>query len=69
MFVAGSESLDILQKIQYGDDRLLDWARNSHWSDGKTARQACMELFEDVHAFTSGNEQNDDITIMTIKYK
>ena len=69
LYTDGVTEAEKADKSQYGDDRLLDWARNSHWSDGKTARQACMELFEDVHAFTSGNEQNDDITIMTIKYK
>ena len=30
---------------------------------------ACRNLLDDVQKFTAGNEQNDDITIMSIKLK
>lgn len=67
LYTDGVTEAERADKSQYGDDRLLNWARNSLASDSRTAEQDCMDLFEDVQRFTEGNEQNDDITIMTIK--
>lgn len=52
---------------QYGEPRLLEWA-NAASRTGMTAEQAARNLFDNVKSFTAGNEQNDDITIMTIQY-
>ena len=54
-------------KEQYGNDRLLAWANGQNQEE--SAETACGLLFSDVKSFVEGNEQNDDITIMTIKYK
>lgn len=49
---------------QYGEDRLLDFARKSM---AIKEPEACTKaLLQDVKDFTNGNEQNDDITILTI---
>ncbi|MBP9987330.1 MAG: SpoIIE family protein phosphatase [Bacteroidales bacterium] len=52
---------------QYGEERLLRWAA-AHIGHG-SACDTCNTLVDDVHAFTDGNNQNDDITVMTIKIK
>lgn len=54
-------------KDQYGNDRLLAWANSQNQEE--SAQTACEMLYSDVKTFVEGNEQNDDITIMTIKYK
>ena len=54
-------------KEQFSEARLLDWCRSHGECNG--AEDACELLYKTVKEFTSGNEQNDDITIMTIKYK
>lgn len=66
LYTDGVTEAERADKSQYGDDRLLDWARNSLTAKGQTAEQACTALYDDLHRFTEGNEQNDDITIMTI---
>ena len=49
---------------QYGEDRLLDFARKSM---AIKEPEACTKaLLQDVKDFTNGNDQNDDITILTI---
>lgn len=52
-------------KVQYGRERLLSWLEN--YDRTQSAEAHCHALMDDVHAFVEGNEQNDDITIMTIK--
>ena len=54
-------------KEQYGNDRLLAWTAMQDQEE--SAETACNLLYSDVKNFVEGNEQNDDITIMTIKYK
>lgn len=52
---------------QYGEERLIDWASTI---DREASSAAVREsLFSDIKDFTRGNEQNDDVTIMVIKYK
>ena len=55
-------------KAQYGEERLLKWAKASI-DTCRSAEEACQSLMDSVHEFTAGNAQNDDITIMTIKIK
>lgn len=51
---------------QYGEDRLKAFAISNRRLDG--TGELCEKLLQEIHSFTEGNEQNDDITIMTIKY-
>ena len=50
---------------QFGEDRLIEWSEKKCplFSD---SGEACEDLYSTVKQFTDGNEQNDDITIMTI---
>lgn len=53
-------------KVQYGEERLLEWA--SGISCESEAGSIADSLLNSVREFTCGNEQNDDITIMIIKF-
>jgi len=66
LYTDGVTEAETASLDQYGEARLLEWAKNSirHAQDANSAAQS---LLEDVHAFTGHNEQNDDITILTIK--
>lgn len=68
LYTDGVTEAERADKAQYGEARLLSWAEQAG-KDGDDPRQACDALVNDVRSFTEGNEQNDDITIMTIKYK
>ena len=50
------------EKVFYGEDTLLEWARHDYGS----ARETCESLLEAVSAFRGKALQNDDIAIMTI---
>ena len=67
MYTDGVSEAERFDKSQYGNDRLLAWAKTSEKSENE--EQACYSLLKDVQKFTDGNEQNDDITIMSIKLK
>lgn len=67
LYTDGVTEAEKADKSQYGDARLLEWAGSA----GKIyhgAKEACDGLYASVKEFTDGNDQNDDITIMTIKY-
>lgn len=51
---------------QYGEQRLIQCAREH---SGKSAEEFIEALNRDVAAFTGGNAQNDDITVVAIKEK
>lgn len=51
-------------KAQYGEDRLIDFASNI--KAGATSREVVESLMSNVKAFAAGNDQNDDITILTV---
>ncbi len=64
VYTDGVTEAENAEKEQYGEERLLEFARKSLVI---TEAKACTEaLLKDVNMFTAGNEQNDDITIMTI---
>ncbi len=67
LYTDGVTEAERSDKQQFGDAALLEWAR-SH-SGLATQKEACCNLLDAVHTFTEGNEQNDDITIMTLKIK
>ncbi len=49
----------------YGEQRLLEQAA-AH--AGLETRDLCARLGEDVHAFASGADQSDDITLLALRY-
>lgn len=67
LYTDGVSEAERADKSQYGNDRLIEWAKSSHAiGDEETV---CKNLYTDVQEFVAGNEQNDDITIMSIKLK
>ena len=52
-------------KEQFGETALLAWAENLNASASSEA--AVIDLYSEVRRFARGEEQNDDITIMSIK--
>lgn len=64
LYTDGVTEAEKANKEQYGNERLLAWAENNSHS---SAVNACNNLYEDVLQFAEGNEQYDDITIMTMK--
>ena len=67
LYTDGVSEAERADKSQYGNDRLIEWAKSSHAIDDEET--VCMNLYADVQEFVAGNEQNDDITIMSIKLK
>ena len=67
LYTDGVTEAERADKEQYGNERLLAWAANTKLYHG--AKEACEGLLNVVKDFVKGNEQNDDITIMTIKLK
>lgn len=67
LYTDGVSEAENRSKDQFGEDRLIRWA-------GEVAPQchgadvACKSLQSTVAGFVDGAEQNDDITIMTLKY-
>jgi len=49
----------------YGEQRLIDQAAALGQLD---TRELCARLSEDVHAFASGADQSDDITLLALRY-
>ncbi len=52
-------------KNQYGEDRLIEFA--SSLSPDTPSQEFIEKLTESMKSFTNGNDQNDDITIMSVK--
>ena len=55
---------------QYGEDRLMDWAKNLIETSRETSSQEkdiVESLYDSVKTFAEGNQQNDDITIVSLK--
>ncbi|MBQ0086060.1 MAG: SpoIIE family protein phosphatase [Bacteroidales bacterium] len=65
IYTDGVTEAEKADKTQFGEDRLIEWSENrcTLFSD---SGEACEDLYSTVKQFTDGNEQNDDITIMTI---
>ena len=65
LYTDGISEAENAQKELFGDDRLLAYAAVA---DGKASSKEFSEgLLGKVREFTAGNEQNDDITILSIK--
>ena len=67
LYTDGVTEAERSDKSQYGEERLLDWAKSSVAIESEKA--VCKQLYDDVKSFVGDNEQNDDITIMSIKLK
>ena len=59
-----TEAMNPVQEL-YGEARLLEHLAEH---DGLDVRAACQALAADVHAFASGAEQSDDITMLVLRY-
>ena len=58
-----NEAEDTEQK-QFGDDRLLEILRNTHF---ESARQVVKTLYNEVRAHRHGAESNDDLTMLCLR--
>lgn len=54
----------------YGDERLMEWAKHAVETFPESSPQEqniVKSLYDSVQAFTDGNPQNDDITIVSLR--
>lgn len=65
LYTDGVTEAEAADKSQFGDEALLAWAESV--SSEKSAEQTVEDLISKVKEFTNGNDQNDDITILSIK--
>ena len=66
LYTDGVTEAECDDRLQYGEERLLAWA--GHSLARLSAAEVCEGLYEDVRDFAANAPQNDDITILTIKY-
>lgn len=64
LYTDGVTEAEDASKQFYGDDRLLSWARSVETNGEESYTES---LLTDVKSFVKDNEQNDDITIMTVE--
>ena len=64
IYTDGLNEAENPQKEQYGDDRLLEFLRNTHFD---TAQQVIEALKAEVETHRNGAEPNDDLTMMCLK--
>ena len=69
-YTDGVTEAEKADKSQYGEERLMAWAKNLEETFPETRPQE-MTIVESLHnsvkAFAEGNPQNDDITIVSLK--
>lgn len=67
-YTDGVNEAEKADKSMYGNDRLLAYVSSPKVrASATTEREVVDGLLESVTAFTDGNPQNDDITIMSVK--
>lgn len=66
LYTDGVTEAERADKEQYGEERLLAWAENRGTTG--TEQEVVEALYKSVKEYTDGNPQNDDITIMSLKY-
>lgn len=67
-YTDGVSEAERADKCLYGNERLLAYAASQTVRSANTTEREVVEgLMDSVKAFTDGNAQNDDITIMSIK--
>ena len=64
IYTDGLNEAENPQKEQFGDDRLLDILRNTHFD---TAQQVIETLKAEVETHRNGAEPNDDLTMMCLR--
>ena len=67
LYTDGITEAERADYAQYGEDRLIEWMSKA--APGMSSPDMCESLFGNVKEFTEGNDQNDDMTIMAIKFK
>ena len=68
LYTDGVTEAEHADHSQYGEKRLLQWASSPEVQNPQTTPQQVVDsLLDSVHDFTSGNLQNDDITIMGVR--
>ena len=67
LYTDGVTEAETASADQFGEERLLEWAGGIDRS--RSAHDLTDDLNSSVREFAAGNDQNDDITIMTIKYR
>lgn len=65
IYTDGVSEAENVDKDQYGEDRLIEFAGSQDTS--LTSEEFVNNLLASVKAFTGENDQNDDITIMSVK--
>jgi len=65
LYTDGVTEAETRRKDLYGEDRLIDFANNINPDD--SSMDVVHQLMASVKSFTADNDQNDDITIMSIK--
>lgn len=65
LYTDGVTEAEDIDKNQYGEERLLEFVRNIPEND--SSEDVINNLFSSVKAFTGENEQNDDITVLTVR--
>lgn len=64
LYTDGLNEAENLQQEQFGDERLLEVLRHSHWS---SARNMVETLGAKVEEHRNGAESNDDLTMLCLK--
>ena len=67
LYTDGVTEAEASDKSQYGEERLLQFASSRPVSE--SSEKFVSGLLDSVREFTAGNDQNDDITIMSIKFQ
>jgi len=64
IYTDGLNEAENPQQEQFGDDRILDILRNTHFD---SAQQVIETLASEVEHFRNGAEPNDDLTMMCLR--
>lgn len=71
-YTDGVTEAEKADQSQFGEERLMAWAKNLVETSPKTSPQeknVVENLYASVKAFTEGNTQNDDITIVSLQVR
>ena len=63
IYTDGLNEAENVEKVEFGDDRLLEILRNTHFD---SAQQVIEALSAEVEAHREGAEPNDDLTMMCL---
>ena len=67
LYTDGITEAEDPDKNQYGEQRLLEWCDAGITKGFQSAKAATQDLLESVHTFVRGNDQNDDITVVSVR--